>query len=198
MQKSGNLRVLFVTTWAFTACFAVWTMFGVTGIRPLRRTGHYAALAGGLCHPIVDLHLRERALAVFAAGPCTRAGRRLLLGWHAICRTFLSKREPWVRHGILWRRHHGCGAQHVRRPISGDQLRLAICAEGLRGRSPRNRGIVLHIGAHLDMLLPELAGISVSLYGRFVESPISEVGPWRSAHAAPLAPSPLSSRKMLR
>jgi NNP family nitrate/nitrite transporter-like MFS transporter len=27
--------VLFVTTWAFTACFAVWTMFGVTGI-PIR------------------------------------------------------------------------------------------------------------------------------------------------------------------
>src|SRR5690242_15037956 len=36
MTKSGNLRVLFVTTWAFTVCFAVWTMFGVTGI-PIRR-----------------------------------------------------------------------------------------------------------------------------------------------------------------
>lgn len=35
MQKSGNLLVLLVTTWAFTACFAVWTMFGVTGI-PIR------------------------------------------------------------------------------------------------------------------------------------------------------------------
>ena len=35
MPKSGNLRVLFVTTWAFTVCFAVWTMFGVTGI-PIR------------------------------------------------------------------------------------------------------------------------------------------------------------------
>ena len=35
MPKSGNLSVLFVTTWAFTACFAVWTMFGVTGI-PIR------------------------------------------------------------------------------------------------------------------------------------------------------------------
>src|SRR6185312_11541030 len=35
MPKSGNLLVLFVTTWAFTACFAVWTMFGVTGI-PIR------------------------------------------------------------------------------------------------------------------------------------------------------------------
>jgi NNP family nitrate/nitrite transporter-like MFS transporter len=35
MPKTGNLSVLFVTTWAFTACFAVWTMFGVTGI-PIR------------------------------------------------------------------------------------------------------------------------------------------------------------------
>ena len=35
MRKSANLPVLFVTTWAFTACFAVWTMFGVTGI-PIR------------------------------------------------------------------------------------------------------------------------------------------------------------------
>ncbi len=33
--RSGNLPVLIVTTWAFTACFAVWTMFGVTGI-PIR------------------------------------------------------------------------------------------------------------------------------------------------------------------
>jgi NNP family nitrate/nitrite transporter-like MFS transporter len=35
MPRSGNLAVLFATTWAFTACFAVWTMFGVTGI-PIR------------------------------------------------------------------------------------------------------------------------------------------------------------------
>ncbi|MBS0364397.1 MAG: NarK/NasA family nitrate transporter [Proteobacteria bacterium] len=35
VPRSGNLPVLFVTTWAFTACFAVWTMFGVTGI-PIR------------------------------------------------------------------------------------------------------------------------------------------------------------------
>ena len=35
MAKSGNLSVLLVTTWAFTVCFAVWMMFGVTGI-PIR------------------------------------------------------------------------------------------------------------------------------------------------------------------
>jgi len=35
MSRSGNLSVLLVTTWAFTLCFAVWMMFGVTGI-PIR------------------------------------------------------------------------------------------------------------------------------------------------------------------
>jgi len=35
MAKSGNLSVLLITTWAFTICFAVWMMFGVTGI-PIR------------------------------------------------------------------------------------------------------------------------------------------------------------------
>src|SRR5262245_25672300 len=35
MSKSGNFSVLLVTTWAFTICFAVWMMFGVTGI-PIR------------------------------------------------------------------------------------------------------------------------------------------------------------------
>jgi hypothetical protein len=33
--ETRELSVLIVTTWAFTACFAVWTMFGVTGI-PIR------------------------------------------------------------------------------------------------------------------------------------------------------------------
>lgn len=35
MSKLGSLSVLLVTTWAFTVCFAVWMMFGVTGI-PIR------------------------------------------------------------------------------------------------------------------------------------------------------------------
>ncbi len=34
-MRRGNLSVLFVTTFAFTVCFAVWMMFGVTGI-PIR------------------------------------------------------------------------------------------------------------------------------------------------------------------
>ena len=36
MSKSRSLIVLAVTTWAFIVCFAVWLMFGVTGI-PIRR-----------------------------------------------------------------------------------------------------------------------------------------------------------------
>jgi NNP family nitrate/nitrite transporter-like MFS transporter len=35
MPKLKSLSVLLVTTWAFTVCFAVWMMFGVTGI-PIR------------------------------------------------------------------------------------------------------------------------------------------------------------------
>jgi len=35
MAKAGSVSVLLVTTWAFTVCFAVWMMFGVTGI-PIR------------------------------------------------------------------------------------------------------------------------------------------------------------------
>ena len=35
MPRRGNFAVLFVSTWAFTICFAVWMMFGVTGI-PIR------------------------------------------------------------------------------------------------------------------------------------------------------------------
>lgn len=36
MSKSGRFAVLLVSTWAFTICFAVWMMFGVTGI-PIRQ-----------------------------------------------------------------------------------------------------------------------------------------------------------------
>ena len=35
MSKLKSISVLLVTTWAFTVCFAVWMMFGVTGI-PIR------------------------------------------------------------------------------------------------------------------------------------------------------------------
>src|SRR6478736_4309088 len=35
MSKLTSMSVLLVTTWAFTVCFAVWMMFGVTGI-PIR------------------------------------------------------------------------------------------------------------------------------------------------------------------
>ena len=35
MARSGNLSVLFISTWAVTVCFAVWMMLGVVGI-PIR------------------------------------------------------------------------------------------------------------------------------------------------------------------
>src|SRR5215469_2299720 len=64
MRRSGRLSVLFVTTWAFTACFAVWTMFGVTGI-PIR----------------AQLHLNSTQLGLLTATPVlTGALFRLPLG----------------------------------------------------------------------------------------------------------------------
>ena len=36
MTTSRSLVVLAVATWAFAVCFAVWLMFGVTGI-PIKR-----------------------------------------------------------------------------------------------------------------------------------------------------------------
>lgn len=64
MLKSGNLSVLLVTTWAFTACFAVWTMFGVTGI-PIR----------------TELNLNSTQLGLLTATPVlTGALFRLPLG----------------------------------------------------------------------------------------------------------------------
>ena len=47
MSTSRSLVVLAVTTWAFIVCFAVWLMFGVTGI-PIRRELGLNALEFGL------------------------------------------------------------------------------------------------------------------------------------------------------
>jgi MFS transporter, NNP family, nitrate/nitrite transporter len=47
MSTSRSLVVLVVTTWAFIVCFAVWLMFGVTGI-PIRRELSLNALEFGL------------------------------------------------------------------------------------------------------------------------------------------------------
>ena len=64
MPKAASLSVLLVTTWAFTACFAVWTMFGVIGI-PIRE----------------ELHLDSTELGLLAATPVlTGALFRLPLG----------------------------------------------------------------------------------------------------------------------
>jgi NNP family nitrate/nitrite transporter-like MFS transporter len=47
MSNSKSLSVLLVTTWAFTVCFAVWTMFGETGI-PIRAELHLDSTQFGL------------------------------------------------------------------------------------------------------------------------------------------------------
>ncbi len=47
MSTARSLVVLAVTTWAFTVCFAVWLMFGVTGI-PIKRELGLSALEYGL------------------------------------------------------------------------------------------------------------------------------------------------------
>jgi len=39
MSKPSSFVVLAVTTWAFVVCFAVWLMFGVTGIPISRELG---------------------------------------------------------------------------------------------------------------------------------------------------------------
>ena len=47
MSKARSLLVLAVTTWAFTVCFAVWMMFGVTGI-PIKRELGLSGIQFGL------------------------------------------------------------------------------------------------------------------------------------------------------
>src|SRR5262245_34060288 len=47
--------------------------------RPVWRTGHHAALAGGLRRPLVDLVVCDRALAISSARPRARASWRFLL-----------------------------------------------------------------------------------------------------------------------
>jgi MFS transporter, NNP family, nitrate/nitrite transporter len=47
MSNARRTLVLFVTTWAFVVCFAVWLMFGVTGI-PIRETLHLNPFEFGL------------------------------------------------------------------------------------------------------------------------------------------------------
>src|SRR5215472_17441649 len=51
----------------------------------IRGSGNYAAFAGGLRGPAVDLVVRDRTLAVSATWPRACAGRRFLLGGHTLC-----------------------------------------------------------------------------------------------------------------
>jgi NNP family nitrate/nitrite transporter-like MFS transporter len=76
MPKSGKLSVLLVTTWAFTACFAVWTMFGVTGI-PIRAQLHLDSTQLGLltATPILTGALFRLPLGIWT----DRLGGRLIM-----------------------------------------------------------------------------------------------------------------------
>lgn len=76
MRKSGNLGVLFVTTWAFTACFAVWTMFGVTGI-PIQAQLHLDSTQLGLltATPILTGALFRLPLGIWT----DRLGGRIIM-----------------------------------------------------------------------------------------------------------------------
>jgi len=88
MPKSGNLSVLFVTTWTFTACFAVWTMFGITG-NPIRAELNLDSTQLGLlmATPVLSGALFRLPLGVWADG----------LGIQIIM-LFLTARE---QHGLL-------------------------------------------------------------------------------------------------
>ena len=178
MPKSGNLRVLFVTTWAFTACFAVWTMFGVTGI-PIRAqlnldstqvglltatpvlTGALFRLPLGIWtdrfggRVIMLLLLVGCAIPLWISSYATALWQFLLLGLAlGLVGASFSVGTPYVARffpkesrgfamGFFGAGTTGAALNMFVAPFLVAQLRLAICAEGLRGRPPRDRGIVL-------------------------------------------------------
>ena len=76
MSKSRTFLVLLVTTWAFTACFAVWTMFGVTGI-PIRAQLHLDSTQLGLltATPVLSGALFRLPLGIWT----DRFGGRLIM-----------------------------------------------------------------------------------------------------------------------
>jgi len=88
MPKSGNLSDSFVTTWTFTACFAVWTMFGITGI-PIHAEFNLDSTQLGLltATPVLGGALFRLPLGVWADG----LGRQIIM-------LFLTARE---QHGLL-------------------------------------------------------------------------------------------------
>jgi NNP family nitrate/nitrite transporter-like MFS transporter len=77
MSGSGNITVLLATTWAFTICFAVWMMFGVTGI-PIREQLGLSSVEFGLltATPVLTGALFRLPLGIWTD---RLGGRRLML-----------------------------------------------------------------------------------------------------------------------
>ncbi|HVV40976.1 MAG: MFS transporter [Rhizobiales bacterium 65-79] len=77
MSGSGNTAVLLATTWAFTICFAVWMMFGVTGI-PIREQLGLNSVEFGLltATPVLTGALFRLPLGIWTD---RLGGRRLML-----------------------------------------------------------------------------------------------------------------------
>jgi NNP family nitrate/nitrite transporter-like MFS transporter len=77
MPGAGNIAVLLATTWAFTICFAVWMMFGVTGI-PIREQLGLNSVEFGLltATPVLTGALFRLPLGIWTD---RLGGRRLML-----------------------------------------------------------------------------------------------------------------------
>lgn len=77
MLRSGNIAVLLSSTWAFTVCFAVWMMFGVTGIPISQELGLNSVEFGVLtATPILTGALFRVPLGIWTD---RWGGRRLML-----------------------------------------------------------------------------------------------------------------------
>jgi NNP family nitrate/nitrite transporter-like MFS transporter len=77
MPEMKSLSVLLVTTWAFTVCFAVWMMFGVTGI-PIRAQLNLDSTQFGIltATPVLTGALFRLPLGIWTE---RLGGRRLML-----------------------------------------------------------------------------------------------------------------------
>jgi len=77
MSGARSIVVLLATTWAFTACFAVWMMFGVTGI-PIREQLGISSVEFGLltATPVLTGALFRLPLGIWTD---RLGGRRLML-----------------------------------------------------------------------------------------------------------------------
>jgi len=83
MPGSSNIAVLLATTWAFTICFAVWMMFGVTGIPISEQLGLNSTEFGLLtATPVLTGALFRLPLGIWTDRV---GGRRLMLALLVCC-----------------------------------------------------------------------------------------------------------------